>query len=46
MEYIMMDTMYHVPSDDTIKSCLITKEAVLGNEKPLYNSNTIATQSA
>jgi ATP-dependent Clp protease ATP-binding subunit ClpX len=46
MENIMMDTMYHVPSDDTIKSCLITKEAVLGNEKPLYNSNTIATQSA
>ncbi len=46
MENIMLDTMYHVPSDDTIKSCLITKEAVLGNEKPLYNSNTMATQSA
>ena len=46
MENIMMDTMYHVPSDDSIKSCLITKEAVLGNEKPLYNTNAIETQSA
>ena len=46
MENIMMDTMYHVPSDDSIKSCLITKEAVLGNEKPIYNTNAIETQSA
>ena len=46
MENIMMDTMYHVPSDDTIKSCLITKETVLGNEKPIYNTNAIETQSA
>ena len=46
MENVMMDTMYHVPSDDTIKSCLITKETVLGNEKPIYNTNAIETQSA
>lgn len=46
MENIMLDTMYHVPSDDTIKSCLITKDTVKGNEKPVYNSNAIETQSA
>ena len=46
MENVMMDTMYHVPSDDTIKSCLITKNTVLGTEKPIYNSDTITTQSA
>ena len=28
MEKIMMDTMYQVPSDETIKECRITKEAV------------------
>ncbi len=39
MEKVMMDTMYHVPSDDSIKTCLITKETVEGKEKPIYNSN-------
>lgn len=29
MENIMMDTMFTVPSDETIKECRITKEAVL-----------------
>lgn len=46
MENVMMDTMYHVPSDNTIKSCLITKEAVKGEAGPVYNSKTITTQSA
>lgn len=46
MENVMMDTMYHVPSDDTIKSCLITKNAVIGTEKPIYNSDAIKAQSA
>ena len=32
MENIMMDTMFTVPSDKTIKECRITKEAVLGLE--------------
>ncbi|RGH16243.1 ATP-dependent Clp protease ATP-binding subunit ClpX [Ruminococcus sp. AF12-5] len=36
MENIMMDTMFTVPSDKTIKECLITKEAVLGLEEPKY----------
>ena len=46
MENVMMDTMYHVPSNDTIKTCLITKNTVLGKEEPIYNSDAITTQSA
>jgi ATP-dependent Clp protease ATP-binding subunit ClpX len=30
MESIMMDTMYEIPSDESIESCVITKEAVEG----------------
>ena len=36
MENIMRDTMFTVPSDETIKECRITKEAVLGTEPPRY----------
>lgn len=36
MENIMMDTMFTVPSDKTIKECRITKKAVLGLEEPKY----------
>ena len=36
MENIMMDTRFTVPSDETIKECRITKEAVLGTEPPRY----------
>ena len=36
MENIMMDTMFTVPSNETIKECRITKEAVLGTEPPRY----------
>ena len=36
MENIMMDTMFRVPSDETIKECRITKDVVLGKGKPLY----------
>ena len=36
MENIMMDTMFRVPSDETIKECRITKETVLGTGEPLY----------
>ena len=36
MEKIMMDTMYEVTSDETIKECRITKAAVNGTGKPLY----------
>ena len=37
VENIMMDTMFMVPSDDTIKGCHITKNAVLGKSRPLYD---------
>lgn len=33
---IMMDTMFRVPSDDTIKGCMITKDVVEGKGQPLY----------
>lgn len=36
MEDIMMDTMFKVPSDDTIKGCRITKDVVKGTGGPLY----------
>ena len=36
MENIMMDTMFIVPSDETIKECRITKDVVKGTGKPLY----------
>ena len=35
MENVMMDTMYHAPSDESLKYCRITKEAVLGKNTPL-----------
>ena len=40
MENIMMDTMFTVPSDKTIKECRITKEAVLGVGEPKYTRDS------
>ncbi|MDF2844106.1 MAG: clpX2 [Herbinix sp.] len=34
MEAVMMDSMYHIPSDMQAEKCIITKEAVMGTEKP------------
>ncbi|HIS62798.1 MAG TPA: ATP-dependent Clp protease ATP-binding subunit ClpX [Candidatus Scybalomonas excrementigallinarum] len=34
MESIIMDLMYRVPSDDTIESCVVTKEMVEDQEEP------------
>ncbi|MBH1940478.1 ATP-dependent Clp protease ATP-binding subunit ClpX [Mobilitalea sibirica] len=34
MESVMMDSMYSIPSDTKAVKCIITKEAVLGSEKP------------
>lgn len=34
MEKTMMDVMYEIPSDETIKSVVITKDSVLGKDKP------------
>ena len=35
MEDIMLDIMYEIPSQPDIKECIINKEVVLKNEKPL-----------
>ena len=35
MENVMMDTMYQIPSDETIEACVVTKQAVEGEGKPL-----------
>ena len=35
MESVMMDVMYRIPSDDTIESCVITKQSVEGTSEPL-----------
>lgn len=35
MESIMMDAMFEVPSDSEVKECIITREAVTGDEEPL-----------
>ncbi len=34
MENVMMDTMYRIPSDDTIQECIITGEAVANGSQP------------
>ncbi len=39
MEHIMMDTMYEIPSDESIKSCMITKDVVDGTGNPVTTSN-------
>jgi ATP-dependent Clp protease ATP-binding subunit ClpX len=31
----MMDVMYNIPSDSTIRKCTITKDCVLGKSEPL-----------
>ncbi|MBR1691699.1 MAG: ATP-dependent Clp protease ATP-binding subunit ClpX [Lachnospiraceae bacterium] len=35
LEKAMMDVMYEIPSDDTIESCLITKDVILGTGEPV-----------
>ena len=46
MEKIMMDTMYHVASDDSIKYCRITKEVVQGIGEPVYERENTEVVSA
>ena len=35
MEGVLMDTMYTIPSDDSIEECIITREVVEEEEKPV-----------
>ena len=37
LENIMMDVMYNIPSDSTIRKCTITKDCVLGKSEPLVD---------
>lgn len=46
MENVMMDTMYHAPSDEDLKYCRITKGAVLGKEVPVTDQLEDKTASA
>ena len=45
MEGIMMDTMYEIPSDDSITNCMITKEVVEGTGTPVTASNEIKARA-
>lgn len=47
MENVIMDLMYTVPSDNTIATCMITKEVVEEDDKPLltYNDDTEVKKS-
>ncbi len=41
VESVVMDLMYSIPSDDSVKTCLITAQAVRGEEEPVltYEEN-------
>ncbi len=39
MENVMMDIMYRIPSDETIKECVITRGAVEGTSEPIVIRN-------
>jgi ATP-dependent Clp protease ATP-binding subunit ClpX len=36
MEAVMEDTMFRIPDEDNVKKCIITKAAVLGEDKPVF----------
>ncbi|HAB94451.1 MAG TPA: ATP-dependent Clp protease ATP-binding subunit ClpX [Lachnospiraceae bacterium] len=40
MEKVMMDVMYTIPSDETIKECVITKSSVVDGTSPLIIRET------
>lgn len=46
MENIMMDIMYKAPSDETLKSCRITKDVVKGIGEPVCEHEMISSESA
>ncbi len=37
LEEAMMDIMYELPSMENVKKCVITREVILKNKKPLYS---------
>lgn len=46
MEDVMLDVMYEAPSDETLKVCRITKEAVDGTAGPLMEHIRVDSESA
>ena len=46
MENIMMDTMYHAPSDETLRTCRITKDVVEGTGEPICGHDDLRVESA
>ena len=46
MESAMMETMYKVPSDKTIKKCKITKAVIEKKEIPVYEYQDVTSESA
>lgn len=46
MEKVMMDIMYQAPSDETLKSCMITRDVVKGYELPICEHAAISSESA
>ena len=40
MEKVMMDVMFTIPSDETIKECVITKSSVVDGTAPLIIRET------
>lgn len=36
VEKILLDPMYEIPTDTSILKCIVTRDAVTGNAKPLY----------
>ncbi len=46
MENLMMDVMYHAPSDELLKSCRITAEAVRGEKEPECERASVRSESA
>lgn len=46
MENVMMDIMYHAPSDETLQTCRITADAVRGDREPECEHASVRTESA
>ncbi|XCP86818.1 ATP-dependent Clp protease ATP-binding subunit ClpX [Roseburia hominis] len=46
MENVMMDIMYRAPSDESLKYCRVTKEAVLGKQQPETGQYEVRSESA
>ncbi|MEZ3434041.1 MAG: ATP-dependent Clp protease ATP-binding subunit ClpX [Lachnospiraceae bacterium] len=46
MENVMMDIMYRAPSDETLRVCRITADAVRGEKEPECEHTSVRTESA